>query len=93
MDSLPKKVAVVKRWLLQTGGAINGGLTVFDAKPMLIQADIVKNKIKTEHSSHAVFCLVFFCGNFTPISHRTNLQISYIPFSFSFILCFISFLL
>ena len=61
----------------------------------LIQAHIVKNKVKTEHSSHAVFCLMFFCSNFTPISHRTNLQISYryIPFSFSFILSFISFLL
>ena len=59
----------------------------------LIQAYIVKNKVKTEHSSHAVFCLVFFCSNFAPISHRTNLQISYIPFSFSFILSFISFLL
>ena len=68
-------------------GAING------AKPTLIQAYIVKNKIKTEHSSHSVFCLVFFCSNFTPISHRTNLQISYVPFSFSFILSFISFLL
>ena len=68
-------------------GAING------AKPTLIQAYIVKNKIKTEHSSHAVFCLVFFCSNFAPISRRTNLQISYVPFSFSFILSFISFLL
>ena len=59
----------------------------------LIQAYIVKNKVKTEHSSHAVFCLLFFCSNFAPISHCTNLQISYIPFSFSFILSFISFLL
>ena len=35
MDGLPKKVAVVKWWPLQTGGGggINRGLTVFDAKP------------------------------------------------------------
>ena len=92
MDSLPKNMAVVKRWPLQTGGG-HGGLTVLDAKRTLIQAYIVKNKIKTEHSSHAVFCLVFFCSNFAPISYRTNLQISYIPFSFAFIPSFISFLL
>ena len=43
-------------------GAINGGLTVFTAKTTLIQTYTVKNKIKTEHSSHTVFCLVFFCS-------------------------------
>ena len=35
MDSLPKKVAGVKWWPLQTGGDISGGFTVFDAKRTL----------------------------------------------------------
>ena len=47
MDSLPKKVAVGGHF--REVGAISGGLTVFDAKPTLIQAYIVKNKTKTEH--------------------------------------------
>ena len=39
-----KKMAVVKWWPFQTGGGHknnNGGLTVFDAKPKLIQAYIL----------------------------------------------------
>ena len=48
MDSLPKKVAVVKsRGHYRQVGAISGSLTVFDAKPKLIQAYILlKTKLK-----------------------------------------------
>ena len=77
-------------------GAINGGLTVFDAKPKLIQAYILlKTKLKLNIQAMQCFAQ---CSSSVATLHQfpivlIYLQISYIPFSFSFTLSFISFLL